>query len=102
MFWILFAWKEGNLGVGNGLSIIAVGAFYQITFPVVKLCATVFSLVRRCKGESTTFESMWDEDNDKDESEIHNATMIIGVFEAVFESLPQVSIEISFFGKIVS
>ena len=105
ILFILFAWwKWLNVRelLWSCLSIIAFGAFYQIIFPVVKLCATVLSLVRRCMGKPTTWESIWDEDNDIDESGIHNATMILGVFEAVFESLPQVSIEISFFGKIVS
>ena len=64
-FGILFAWWKGGLGVFTGLFIIAFGAFYclwcfllpLVIFFVVKLCATVFSLVRRsqcaaeaCKG----------------------------------------------------
>ena len=94
---ILLAWWIGGLDVFTGLSIIACGAFYLITFPLVKLCAIVFSLVRRCIGKSTKFQFLF-----HNESDFHVATKAIGVFEAVFESLPQVSIKNQYcFGKIV-
>ena len=74
-FGILFAWWRGELNGNTGLLIIAFGAFYQITFPVLKLCAIGISLspppVRLLA-----------------ESDVHNATWAFGVFEAVFELVP--------------
>ena len=75
------------MNVGSALCTIAFGAFYQIIFPALKLCVTVCCMY-------FAVSSQGDKDLERYWNDVIKA---FGIFEAIFESLPQVSIKITIF-----